>query len=191
MSFDSKRKKMIWVTIISFVINFGLDRLTKILAVEFLKGNPPKSFLGGIFKLIYAENTGAFLSMGASFPIVLKYILLLIIPILVCLWGLYWCLFKEKETFRCILFSSVIAGGLGNLLDRLFNGFRVIDFMNFGIGNLRTGILNVADLSITFGVIIFIIYDLFFAEDKLLADKKEISTTDDVTENSETENSDE
>ena len=81
--------------------------------------------------------------------------------------------------------------GLGNLLDRLFNGFRVIDFMNFGIGNLRTGILNVADLSITFGVIIFIIYDLFFAEDKLLADKKEISTTDDVTENSETENSDE
>ena len=79
MSFDSKRKKIIWITIISFVVNFGLDRLTKILAVEFLKGNPPKSFLGGIFKLIYAENTGAFLSMGAGFPIVLKYILLLII----------------------------------------------------------------------------------------------------------------
>lgn len=190
MSFDSKRKKLIWITIISFVINFGLDRLTKILAVEFLKGNPSKSFLGGIFKLIYAENTGAFLSMGAGFPVVLKYILLLIIPILVCLFGLYWCFFKEKDTFRCILFSSVIAGGLGNLLDRLFNGFRVIDFMNFGIGNLRTGILNVADLSITFGVIIFIIYDLFFAEDKLLADKKEISTTDDVAENSEADNSD-
>ena len=177
MSFDSKRKKMIWVTIISFVINFGLDRLTKILAVEFLKGNPPKSFLGGIFKLIYAENTGAFLSMGANFPIVLKYILLAIIPILVCFWGLYWCLFKEKDTFRCILFTSVIAGGLGNLLDRLFNGFSVIDFMNFGIGNLRTGILNVADLSITFGVLIFIVYDIFFAKDKLLADEKKEKST--------------
>ena len=80
------------------------------------------------------------------------------------------------------MFSSVIAGGLGNLLDRLFNGFRVIDFMNFGIGNLRTGILNVADLSITFGVIIFIIYDLCFAQDKLLADKKETSTTDNNSE---------
>ena len=62
--------------------------------------------------------------------------------------------------------------------------------MNFGIGNLRTGILNVADLSITFGVIIFIIYDLFFANDKLLADKKE-TTTDNTVTNSETENSDE
>ena len=115
---------------------------------------------------------------------------LLVIPILVCFWGLYWCLFKEKDTFRCILFSSVIAGGLGNLLDRLFNGFRVIDFMNFGIGNLRTGILNVADLSITFGVIIFIIYDIFFAEDKLLADKKETSQTEKVVENPEETNSD-
>lgn len=178
MSFDSKRKKIILVTIITFVINFGLDRLTKILAVEFLKGNPPKSFLGGIFKLIYAENTGAFLSMGANFPIVLKYILLAIIPILVCLWGLYWCLFKEKDTFRCVLFTSVIAGGLGNLLDRLFNSFRVIDFMNFGIGNLRTGILNIADISITFGVLIFIVYDIFFAKDKLLADEKKEKSTE-------------
>ncbi len=185
MSFDSKRKKIIFVTIITFVINFGLDRLTKILAVEFLKGHPPMNFLGGIFKLIYAENTGAFLSMGANFPIVLKYILLAIIPILVCFAGLYWCLFKEKDTFRCILFTSVIAGGLGNLLDRLFNNFRVIDFMNFGIGNLRTGILNVADLSITFGVLIFIVYDIFFAKDKLLADEKKEKTpeSDDAIQN--------
>ena len=186
MPTDSKRKKIILVTIITFVINFGLDRLTKILAVEFLKGHFPKSFLGGIFKLIYAENTGAFLSMGANFPIVLKYILLAIIPILVCFAGLYWCLFKEKDTFRCILFTSVIAGGIRYLLDRLFNNFCVIDFMNFGIGNLRTGILNVADLSITFGVIIFIIYDLFFAKDKLLSDKKVEEKPSETEEKTET-----
>ena len=58
--------------------------------------------------------------------------------------------------------------------------------MNFGIGNLRTGILNVADLSITFGVIIFIIYDIFFAKDKLLSDKKVEEKPSETEEKTET-----
>jgi signal peptidase II len=55
---------------------------------------------------------------------------------------------------------SIISGGIGNLVDRLLNKFSVIDFLNFGIGSLRTGILNVADLSITFGAIALVIYEI-------------------------------
>ena len=55
---------------------------------------------------------------------------------------------------------TIIGGGLGNLIDRLSNNFRVVDFINFGIGNVRTGILNVADMSVTFGVIILAIYSI-------------------------------
>lgn len=52
--------------------------------------------------------------------------------------------------------SLVLSGGLGNLVDRIINDGRVIDFMNIGIGSLRTGIFNVADVCITVGVVVLI-----------------------------------
>ncbi len=53
--------------------------------------------------------------------------------------------------------SMTAAGGLGNLLDRLFNQGVVIDFVSFGIGGLRTGIMNLADIAIVVGIVIFIL----------------------------------
>jgi signal peptidase II len=67
---------------------------------------------------------------------------------------------KEEKNYRIIICSCIIGGGIGNLTDRLFNEFTVIDFMNFGIGKIRTGVLNVADISVTFGIIIFIIFEM-------------------------------
>ncbi|HOX92833.1 MAG TPA: signal peptidase II, partial [Spirochaetales bacterium] len=64
-----------------------------------------------------------------------------------------------KDRTRLILLACIIGGGLGNLGDRLFNGFAVTDFLNFGIGKLRTGVLNVADLSVTFGALALIAYE--------------------------------
>ncbi len=52
--------------------------------------------------------------------------------------------------------SLVLSGGLGNLVDRIINDGRVIDFMNIGIGSLRTGIFNVADVCITVGVVVLV-----------------------------------
>jgi signal peptidase II len=71
---------------------------------------------------------------------------------------------------KLILIVSIIAGGLGNLIDRLLNNFTVIDFLNFGIGPVRTGILNVADLSVTFGVVLFLIYESWLNSKKHTAD---------------------
>jgi len=143
-----------------FLINYFLDRFTKYIAVEYLKGNESRSFFNNIFVLVYAENTGAFLSLGKNWNIYIKYVVLLIIPILICIAGLLYLMIKEKKNYRIIICSCIIGGGIGNLIDRLFNEFTVIDFMNFGIGNIRTGILNVADLSITFGVIILLIFEM-------------------------------
>jgi len=179
MSLDKNRRNIIIAGVLSFVINFGLDRVTKILATTYLKGTGVHSYLKNLVVFVYAQNTGAFLSMGANFPIVLKYILLIVLPVLVCLAGLFWCVFKETNIHRCIMFTSIIAGGLGNLVDRIFNDFCVIDFMNFGIGKLRTGILNVADLSITFGVIVFLIYDIFISKDKFIVSSKTKKSVED------------
>ncbi|MDF1548555.1 MAG: signal peptidase II [Bacteroidales bacterium] len=153
------RKKFIIITIIVLIINYLLDFITKQYAITHLKGNAPVYYLYDTIMIYYIENSGAFLSMGSNWPIAVKYILLAALPIAFCLYGIYYCLVKEKNVTRIILFATIIAGGLGNLVDRLLNDFKVVDFLNFGIGNLRTGILNVADLSVTFGAIILVIYE--------------------------------
>ncbi len=160
----SERLRFILWAVAVFIINVAVDQTTKLLAVQYLKDIPPISFFSGIMLLTYAENSGAFLSMGASWHPVFKHAVLLYLPLAVCLYGVYWCLCKERSLFRLILLMTIIGGGLSNLVDRIFNDFRVIDFLNFGIGRLRTGILNVADLSVTFGAIILVLWEI--REDK-------------------------
>jgi len=155
-----ERKRQIIMSLGIFLINYILDRFTKYIAIEYLKGNGAKSYFNNIFVLVYAENTGAFLSLGKDWNIYIKYAVLLIIPIIICIAGLLYLMLKEKINYRIIIFSCIIGGGIGNLVDRLFNEFTVIDFMNFGIGNIRTGILNVADISVTFGIIFLIIFEM-------------------------------
>lgn len=55
-----------------------------------------------------------------------------------------------------VAWSLVLSGGLGNLVDRIINDGRMIDVMNIGIGSLRTGIFNVADVYITVGVVVLV-----------------------------------
>jgi signal peptidase II len=165
------RKKFIIIIIVTLAINFFLDRLTKLIAVNFLEGKEPIRLLYNSIVITYTENSGAFLSMGADWPLIIKYTLLLVLPIAVCVYGIYYCLVKESNISRIIFLSTIIGGGLSNLIDRLINDFRVIDFLNFGIGSLRTGILNVADLSVTFGGILFVIYELKTGKKKEIAKK--------------------
>jgi signal peptidase II len=161
-----QRKKFILISIITFAINYLIDLFTKLHAVANIKGKPPVYYLYDTIMIYYAENSGAFLSMGSDWPVFIKYLLLIILPIAVCLYGFYYCFFKENSVVRLIFISSIVAGGLGNLIDRLFNDFKVVDFLNFGIGSIRTGILNVADLSVTFGVILLIFYEFKYGKKK-------------------------
>ena len=151
------RARHIILVVLTFAANSGLDRITKFLAAAYLQGKRGYSFFYNIVVLRYAENSGAFLSMGSRWPDWLKYAILLVLPALLCLYGLWYCVFRERDLWKTIFLVSALAGGLGNLVDRSFNGFMVVDFLNFGIGGLRTGVLNVADLSITFGFLAYFI----------------------------------
>ena len=51
----------------------------------------------------------------------------------------------------------MMGGGVGNLIDRIFNDGAVVDFLNIGIGSVRTGIFNVADMSIMLGLVLFLL----------------------------------
>ena len=63
-----------------------------------------------------------------------------------------------------VALSSVISGGVGNLIDRIWRG-SVIDFIYIGVGPLHTGVFNIADMAITGGLMLML-YEQYLAEKK-------------------------
>ncbi|MCI5055824.1 MAG: signal peptidase II [Flavobacteriales bacterium] len=133
-------------------LNVGCDQISKEIARERISSYDEIEVLGDYFVLIKAENTGAFLSLGSNFSETTHKIVLIILPSLFLLFGLYFILTTKKLTMLpTIAVSFMIGGGIGNIIDRIITG-SVTDFMNMGIGSLRTGIFNFADVSIMVGL---------------------------------------
>lgn len=138
-------------------LNIGCDQSTKFIAKSYLKDIDKIEVINGIFVLQYAENDGGFLSIFSHLPDLVRQILLFAIPIPVIIFLCFYIMFSKKiKNLQIIGFSFIIGGGVSNLIDRLlYEGF-VTDFMIVGIGKLRSGILNFADLAIVAGFIILI-----------------------------------
>ena len=132
----------------------SLDQVTKVVARSQLSATEPLFFLNGLVRLQYAENSGAFLSLGAGLPAPVQSWLFIALVPLVLVGLLYFVLKDARHISLPMLIASalLLGGGIGNLIDRLVNEGRVIDFMNVGIGSLRTGVFNVADMAIMAGV---------------------------------------
>lgn len=148
------KKGLIRTIVILFIvlINIGCDQQTKQLAKRHLDPSEELSYLNNVFKLTYVENTGAFLSLGSGFNNNVRYWLLKIFPVILLCGLFFYTLFSSTlDTWSIVAFSFILGGGISNIYDRLlYNG--VIDFMNLGIGTLRTGIFNFADVSIMIGL---------------------------------------
>ncbi len=153
------------------VFSILLDRITKIWALNTLSGAPGKSYLGDTFRLVFVENEGAFLSLGSDLSDGLRTILLTFFPVVILLALFVYTLFnKNLDRIQRIAFAFILAGGFSNVYDRIVDG-KVIDFMNMGIGSLRTGIFNVADMSIMLGL--FIMIPFLFKKNPAKEDKAE------------------
>lgn len=138
---------------------FGCDRLTKQLATEHLAGRPTQSFLADTVRLTYAENTGGFLSLGASLPESARTAVFTIATGIV-LAVLVFVAWRSRHSFwRAAALALFIAGGASNWIDRAARG-SVVDFLNVGIGALRTGVFNVADMAIMLGAALFLFAEL-------------------------------
>lgn len=147
----TKRMVLIVIVLISCV---GCDQVTKSVAQSFLSETEVWSFWGDTVRLQLAHNHGAFLGLGSSFPEVLRDGLfsLGVAGMLIALLG--YILFSKSASPSSILACTLLlAGGLGNLIDRLIYGGYVVDFINIGIGPIRTGVFNVADVVVVFGVL--------------------------------------
>jgi signal peptidase II len=149
------------------IVNLGLDQITKYLARVYIKGKGIIYVVGDFFIMTYAENSGAFLSLGSNLEQPLKTLVLVLFPSLAIIVATLYLILGKHVSFRqSIAISCIVGGGIGNIYDRAMHLGAVTDFLNFGLGNIRTGILNVADLSITFGAIALFIFQ--YIEEKAL-----------------------
>jgi signal peptidase II len=132
------------------------DRLTKYLAEAHLVGAPAQSYFGNLVRLEYAENSGAFLSLGANLPDGLR-TAVLTIGVAVLLTVVAILAIKHRWGGVPLYGVALMwAGGASNLVDRAARG-HVVDFLNVGIGSLRTGIFNVADVAVMLGAILIVV----------------------------------
>jgi signal peptidase II len=133
----------------------GCDQASKSVARALLASGVTESFLGDSLRLQLVENPGSFLSLGASLPEHLRY-MLFTAGVAVLLIGLLCAaLFAKKlGSWRFVALAIVAGGGISNLIDRLTHAGRVTDFLNVGIGPLRTGIFNLADMAILAGALL-------------------------------------
>jgi signal peptidase II len=123
-----------------------------------LKETPPTPYLGDTLRIQYAENPGAFLGAGGGLPAQQRFWLLVVMNAVVLI-AIPAVLAARRDLGRpqMVAIALLLAGGIGNLLDRVFHGGLVIDFLNMGIGPLRTGIFNVADMAIMAGFALLIL----------------------------------
>jgi signal peptidase II len=133
----------------------GCDQVTKSMAKAHLSETEAVSLLGGGLRLQVAKNYGAFLSLGASMPagwrsgVFSAGVGLLLASLLA-----YVLITKPANPMVAPAIALVVGGGLSNLIDRLQYGGYVLDFINVGVGEVRTGIFNAADMAIVLGILL-------------------------------------
>jgi len=155
-------KRSIYIILV-IILTIAVDQISKVFVRQHItlrteiNSGERIPIIGDAFIMMNVENTGAFLGMGSNLNEPLRIILLLILPILVLGFVLRF-IFKDKslDNWSLFAFASIIGGGIANVFDRIVFG-KVTDFLFIDLGGVfRTGIFNLADLSVTTGMIILV-----------------------------------
>jgi signal peptidase II len=135
----------------------GCDQASKHVAWSLLAGAPDLELADGMVRFERASNPGAFLGLGAGLPEgVRRGLLMGLVPLLVAALSLALVASHRLAPGPLVGLALVTGGGLGNWLDRLAHDGAVRDFVSLGLGPLRTGIFNVADVAILLGVALLV-----------------------------------
>jgi signal peptidase II len=140
------------------LMSVSCDQATKQLARASLMNGGARSVVDSVLVLRYAENGGGFLSLGARLPRPVRTVTFVAFPLLILFWIIFSLAQNKEAGWLFILgFSFIAGGGFGNLIDRLFRDGRVSDFIIMGIGSVRTGVFNLADLSVLIGCVLLLV----------------------------------
>lgn len=135
--------------LISIFIVF-LDQLSKYLALEKLPYGISIPVVKNIFYLTLVKNTG--IAFGLFRGTAITFIIIGFIGSIVIL---RYCVRKKDALGSTVKFALflILGGSIGNLIDRIHFGY-VVDFLDFGINNLRWPAFNIADSTITIGAVL-------------------------------------
>lgn len=150
----TKRFALILVVLVACV---GCDQTTKFMAQSYLPTTESWSFVGDTLRLQLTHNAGAFLGIGDSMPASWRYTVFNLggTILLICVLG-YALFARRLHPVGVFAIALFFAGGVSNLIDRWVYGGYVVDFINIGIGPIRTGIFNVADMFVMLGAFILL-----------------------------------
>lgn len=143
--------KILYAVILVFAIL--LDRIVKIAVVANMKLYESIPVIKDVFHITYVENTGAAFSILEGKTVILSVFTAIVVIFLL------FMVFTDKIKGKAAQITVVLiaAGGVGNLIDRIFRG-SVVDMFDFCLINFA--VFNVADIFVTCGGILFLI--LFF-----------------------------
>lgn len=156
-----KRSKMLCIDFVLTVLLLALDQFTKYLAINRLKGNQAFVLIDGVLELQYLENRGSAFGMLQN----QKYFILFVgvVFLAVILFFLFKLPQQKKFCSIHILLAFIVAGGIGNIIDRIRFDY-VVDFIYFKL--IDFPIFNVADCYIVCGTIVLFLLFLFVFKEK-------------------------
>lgn len=171
----NQKYKRLLICIITIIILVVIDQLAKLWAVNALKDKPSIDIIKGVLELYYLPNGNT----GAAFGMLQgqQWLFLIIAAIIsiALLFIIYNIPFEKKYNLLIILMTLIIAGGIGNMLDRIRLHY-VIDFIYFSIINFP--IFNVADMYVSVATVLLVIVLIFYyKEDELSIIEKNIKDT--------------
>ena len=148
--------------IIIIVAIIALDQWSKWAIKTSFNLYQPKPVIQDLLHFTYVTNDG--MAFGLSFPGGKHVLLIMTILLTGFIVGFLW---KEKNGHPLIKYglALILSGAIGNLIDRLLYG-KVVDFLDLMIGNFHWYIFNIADSSVTIGMILFIIHSIYIEQKK-------------------------
>ena len=148
--------------IIIIVAIIALDQWSKWAIKTSFKLYQSKPVIQDLLHFTYVTNDG--MAFGLSFPGGKHVLLIMTILLTGFIVGFLW---KEKNGHPLIKYglALILSGAIGNLIDRLLYG-KVVDFLDLMIGDFHWYIFNIADSSVTIGMILFIIHSIYIEQKK-------------------------
>lgn len=151
------------------VLLTGTDQLIKLWAVANLKGQDSREFISigktKIMQLTYLENDGAVFGSFSG----MRWVLVCVTAVLMAFCA-YYMIKHRTEKLIVVSMTLIISGGLGNIIDRIFRGGLVVDYLDVQL--FHFAVFNFADCCVTIGAALLLIYIIFFdknhPEDKKL-----------------------
>ena len=170
MKKTSQQNRQIWYMLLWFggiTILTVIDQLTKHLAVKYLKGTSGIILIPNVLEFQYVENRGMAFGLLQG-----RQILFLILCVAFCAGILYLYARIPKNSYYAplsIIGGILFSGALGNFIDRAFYGY-VTDFIYFSL--IDFPVFNIADIGITVGAILLVVYFIWFDKEDKNADVK-------------------